>query len=70
MINNELTEALLSVLQDEHETEDLRAQAALSLGPVLEQADLFEFNDPDDFLSPRICSVKSRNRFPLEDLRF
>ena len=48
VINDELVEALLSILQDDDESEELRGQAAISLGPVLEYADTDGFDDPDD----------------------
>ncbi|MGD9007702.1 MAG: hypothetical protein PVG41_07260 [Desulfobacteraceae bacterium] len=48
VINDELVDALLSILQGHDESEQLRGKAAISLGPVLEQADIFGFDDPDD----------------------
>ena len=47
VINDPLAEALLSILGNAAEPEELRAQAAISLGPALEQADIDEFEDPD-----------------------
>jgi hypothetical protein len=52
-INDALVEALLTIVANAAEPEELRAKAAISLGPVLEQADLEmgdegEFDDPDD----------------------
>jgi len=47
VINDELVGALLAVLQRDDEPEILRGTAAISLGPVLEQADIDEFDDPD-----------------------
>jgi|GEM_PF-192395 len=47
-INDELVDALLTLLGSDVEAESLRAQAAISLGPVLEQADTDGFEDPDD----------------------
>jgi uncharacterized protein (UPF0147 family) len=53
VINNELSDALLGIVSGADQPEQLRAAAAISLGPVLEQADLEledtgEFEDPDD----------------------
>jgi hypothetical protein len=48
VMNNELAEALMAIAGSGSEPEDLRATAAISLGPVLEQSDLDGFDDPDD----------------------
>jgi hypothetical protein len=48
VMNDDLADALLSVLENADGPEDLRAQAAISLGPALEQADIEGFDDPDD----------------------
>lgn len=48
VINDELAHALLSIVCSGHEAENLRGRAAISLGPALEGADLYEFEDPDD----------------------
>ncbi len=48
VINDSLVDVLLSVLQSGEESDDLRGQAAISLGPVLEHADTDGFEDPDD----------------------
>ncbi len=48
VINDELVEALLTIVRSGDESEKLRGQAAISLGPVLEHADMEEFQDPDD----------------------
>ena len=47
VINDALADALLSIVGSAAEPEELRAQAAISLGPALEQADIDEFDDPD-----------------------
>jgi hypothetical protein len=47
VIIDALAAALLSVLGSAAEPEELRARAAISLGPALEQADIEEFDDPD-----------------------
>jgi hypothetical protein len=45
VINDELIDALLAVLRSAGEPEALRAQAAISLGPVLEQGATDDFED-------------------------
>lgn len=47
-VNDELVEVLLLVLRTTEEPEELRTQAAISLGPVLEDADIADFEDPED----------------------
>src|ERR1035441_9940655 len=47
VINDALAAALLSILGGAAEPEGLRARAAISLGPAIEQADIEEFEDPD-----------------------
>ena len=47
VINEELVDALLSIVRRGDQTEKLRGQAAISLGPVLEQADMDGFEDPE-----------------------
>lgn len=48
VVDDRLVEALLAVLRDSDETERLRGQAAISLGPILEEADIEGFEDPDE----------------------
>ena len=48
VINDDLVGALLAVLRRSDESEETRGKAAISLGAVLEQADLDGFGDPDD----------------------
>lgn len=48
VINDELVDALLSILRNSDESELLQGKAAISLGPVLEYADIERFEDPDD----------------------
>ncbi len=48
VINDNLAGALLSILQSGEESDELRGKAAISLGPVLEHADIDGFEDPDD----------------------
>jgi hypothetical protein len=48
VINDELVDALLSILRGGDRAEEVRGRAAISLGPVLEHADTEGFEDPDD----------------------
>jgi hypothetical protein len=48
VINDELANALLTILSDGRKPEKLRAQAAISFGPALEQTDTDGFEDPGD----------------------
>ncbi len=48
VINDKLVDVLLTILQNEDESEELRGRAAISLGPILEYADTSGFEDPDD----------------------
>jgi hypothetical protein len=48
VMNDDLAGTLLAIVGSAEEPEQLRAKAAISLGPVLEQADLDGFEDPDD----------------------
>jgi hypothetical protein len=50
VINDELAHALLSILGNSEEPEELRGQTAISLGPALEQADTYGFEEADDIL--------------------
>jgi HEAT repeat protein len=47
VIDDELADALMSILLSGHEPEDLRARAVISLGPALEYADIDGFDDPE-----------------------
>ena len=48
VINDELVDALLAILRRGDESEKLRGRAVISLGPVLEHADMHGFEDADD----------------------
>lgn len=48
VVNDELVEALLAILRKSEESQEVRARAAISLGPILEYADTEGFEDPDD----------------------
>jgi len=53
VINEALAKVLLSIVRSGNETEELRANAVISLGPVLEHADTFGFEGADDVLIPK-----------------
>ena len=48
VINDQLADALMAAIRCPDEPEQLRAVAAIALGPVLELADTDGFEDPDD----------------------
>jgi tetratricopeptide (TPR) repeat protein len=50
VLDDEVAETLLAVTSASHESEIVRGQAALSLGPALEHADVEGFEDPDDIV--------------------
>jgi len=50
-IDDDLVDALLSILEDTTASEELRGRAAISLGPVLELADQDGFDDVDGMTS-------------------
>jgi len=47
VINDELADALLSIVGNGEESENLRARAVISLGPALETAYIDGFEDPE-----------------------
>jgi hypothetical protein len=51
VMNEELAEALLAIVRDHAESEELRGTAAIGLGPVLEQGD-WELIDDEGFDDP------------------
>lgn len=48
VVNDDLVDALLSILRDGERAETLRARAAIGLGPVLEHADTEGFDDSEE----------------------
>lgn len=48
VVNDPLASELLSILRNDSEPEELRAMAAIAFGPVLEEADMADFGDPED----------------------
>ena len=47
VLSDRLAETLLTIVCSEKEPAELRARAAISLGPGLEEADIGDFDDPD-----------------------
>jgi hypothetical protein len=62
VINDDLADALRAIISSPDESRQLRAKAAIALGPVLELAETDEFDDPDDV---PICRRTFRN---IQDL--
>ncbi len=60
VMNEDLAEALLAILRSPGEPEELRARAAISFGPVLEQVSIDEFDDPDESPIPEEMYDKIR----------
>jgi len=50
VMNDQLADALMAVIRRPDEPEQLRAAAAIALGPVLEQAETDGFEDPHDVM--------------------
>lgn len=50
VMNDDLGNLLLTIIQDNDEPEELRAKAAISLGPALDYGNMMEFDDPDDIV--------------------
>jgi HEAT repeat protein len=48
VMNDELAEILLAIVSSMDESDELRSKAAISLGPVLEEADLNGFDEPEE----------------------
>jgi hypothetical protein len=66
VVNDELADALLAVVENPDEPEELRENAAVSLGPALEHADSFGFEDEEDLLISK--AAFDRIRRSLRDL--
>lgn len=48
VMSDEMANTLLSLLRDERQPDELRGQAAISLGPGLDLADMEDYDDVDD----------------------
>lgn len=48
VMNDELARALIDIVENGRQPADIRARAAISLGPVLEQIDTDDFEDTED----------------------
>src|ERR1035441_3452833 len=70
VINDPLAHALLAIVGDRGEPEELRAQAAISLGPALEQAYIDEFDDPESVpISEKTFHRSEEHTSELQSLR-
>jgi hypothetical protein len=59
VINDQLADALIAVIRCPDEPEQLRAAAAIAFGPVLEQAEMDGFEDPDDVMPITQCMYRN-----------
>ena len=50
VFNDALAKTLLSIVDNNDETIEMRAKAAISFGPAFEHVDLYEFDDADDII--------------------
>lgn len=66
VIDDEVAEALLAIVENPGEPEELRGKAAISFGPALEYADTFGFGDTEDLLISE--AAFSRIQKSLRDL--
>ena len=58
VINDDLAEAVLTIVHDSTAAQTLRGAAAITLGPVLEHFDLEGFDDPEDVsLSDKVIAA-------------
>lgn len=48
VVNDELVVALIALVRRSDVPDELRGQAAISLGPILESEDIMEFDDPEE----------------------
>jgi hypothetical protein len=62
VMDDEMADLLLAILLDSSESEELRAKAAISLGPALEYGNMMEFDDPDDIMLTEKKYYEVRNR--------
>jgi hypothetical protein len=71
VVNDELVEALLSILRNSEESKQVRARGAISLGPILEYAETEGFDDASDVpISRHTTSVEERLRLAQEKKEF
>ena len=50
VMDNELAKALIAVVDNNDEMEEMRSRAVISLGPALEHAEIYEFDDAEDIV--------------------
>jgi len=64
VINEDTVKILLTIIQNHDEPETMRSQAAISLGPILEETDISkndEFNEFDDWGLPETMFQQTQN---------
>ena len=66
VMNDDLGDLLLTIIQDNDEPEELRSQAAISLGPALDYGNMMEFDDPDDIVLSEMAFHKVQKQ--LQDI--
>jgi hypothetical protein len=57
VMNDSMAGALLAIVGDAEEREELRAAAAIGLGPVLEECDIADFEDPSGYNESPIAEL-------------
>jgi hypothetical protein len=59
-MSDDLADSLMAIIRSAEEPEGLRARAAISLGPVLEQADMDGFDDLESvpITQPKFCNIQ------------
>lgn len=67
VIDNDLANILLAVLCNKEEPEELRAQAAISFGPVLEMAFGELFDDSDEFDDPEMVPISEHQFSTIQE---
>jgi hypothetical protein len=67
VMNDDLANALLMIVGSGDEPEELRAKAAISLGPVLEQGDI-ELLDDDEFDDPEAVPISLDTFHDIQDV--
>lgn len=68
VINDDLAAVLLEIIGNAGEPEKLRARAAISLGPALEQASNEELEDTHEFEDPDAVPITERMFHQIQDL--
>lgn len=62
VMNDDIATYLMAIIKTGEEDEDLRCQAAISLGPALEYGDIMEFDNPDEIVLSEDLFMNIRNQ--------